>query len=182
MTILELFERYGTDKGARHGYAPLYETILDRDRPLRLLEIGVHKGASLRAWRAYLHPKSVIMGLDLSAEPVEGCEIYEGSQLDVALLQQIAARGPLDVVIDDGSHHAHHQQTSYHALWPAVGAGGWYVIEDLHVSVLGRYNVVGVTPTLKLLLDELHGWALEERRPDSDLELWCGAACARRKR
>ena len=33
-----------------------------RHRPIRMLEIGVYKGASVQMWRKYLHPQSVSPG------------------------------------------------------------------------------------------------------------------------
>jgi hypothetical protein len=37
-----------------------------------------------------------------------------------------------DIIIDDGSHASPHQQLAFKYLFPKLGAGGVYVIEDLH--------------------------------------------------
>ena len=40
-----------------------------RDQPLRILELGVHSGASLLIWRDYL-PNATVVGLDIEPEPL----------------------------------------------------------------------------------------------------------------
>ena len=56
----------GTDKSSRaHDYLGYYENALrGLSRIDRILEIGVHEGASLRMWRDFL-PRARIVGLDL---------------------------------------------------------------------------------------------------------------------
>ncbi len=40
--------------------------------------------------------------------------------------------GGLDIVLDDGSHVASHQRTSFSTLFPLLSEGGLYIIEDMH--------------------------------------------------
>ena len=56
---------YETDK-VRHEYLELYDPILAAwaDKELKLLEIGIHKGGSLKLWRDYF-PRGIIVGIDL---------------------------------------------------------------------------------------------------------------------
>ena len=42
--------------------------------------------------------------------------------------------GGLDVVLDDGSHHASDQRASFNFLFPLLSDGGAYVIADLHTA------------------------------------------------
>lgn len=51
----EIFKRYeegGTDKNTIHSYLPAYERVFRAKQhdTIRLLEIGVFSGGSLRAW------------------------------------------------------------------------------------------------------------------------------------
>lgn len=134
----------GTDKSDRyHGYTRLYEQHLAawRYQPLALLEIGVESGASLRMWREYF-PHAKIYGLDrdpsCQAQATEGIDVFIGDQSDPSCLAEVVGRtGPLDVVIDDGSHMGEHQIASFECLFPHMRAGGLYVVEDLHTSYWG---------------------------------------------
>ena len=71
-TLTELCNRFGTDKGTTvggwpHAYSELYEPLFApwRDQVVRLLEIGVFDGASLRVWETYFGAwASVFVGLD----------------------------------------------------------------------------------------------------------------------
>jgi len=54
-----------------------------------------------------------------------------GSQEDPGFLHGVAAEFPPTIVIDDGSHVAHHMIASFQALFPALQPGGVYIFEDL---------------------------------------------------
>ncbi|HKN55231.1 MAG TPA: class I SAM-dependent methyltransferase, partial [Amycolatopsis sp.] len=91
--------------------------------------------------------------------------VLRGDQNDPAQLEALAKEhGPFDIVIDDGSHINEHVLTSFHALFPHVRTGGFYVIEDLWTSYLPGYGGddrdFGVPHTmlglLKTLMDDLH--------------------------
>ena len=147
MTLDELAILHGTDKGSgwAHGLSPkgytgAYEQLLGgkRKRALRVLEIGVGHGGSLRMWAAYL-PKGRVIGLDLRARALEHAdppriEVVIGDQADPEVLAALAGRGPFDVIVDDGCHRTPAQRASFEALWPALKPGGWYAVEDLHAA------------------------------------------------
>ena len=42
----------------------------------------------------------------------------------------------LDLIIDDAAHVLSHQVAALEALWPRLGAGGYYIVEDLTVGAL----------------------------------------------
>jgi hypothetical protein len=160
----DLALRHGADKSSNvHGYARAYEPHLAplRHEPITLLEIGVGSGASLRMWRDYF-PRATLYGLDIRDCPdlaALGVTLFQGSQSDESLLERlIATTGPLDVVIDDGSHLWADQIASFRKLYPHLEPGGVYAIEDLHTSYWQQYNS-GDEPALKFLcnlVDELN--------------------------
>jgi hypothetical protein len=143
---------YGSDKGSKlHDYTRLYEHHLRHRRreKLTILEIGVGGeevadagGASLRMWRTYC-PKAEIIGVDLHPKqlPVEErITILQGDQADVGFLERLAARGPFDLIIDDGSHRGEHVNITFKALWPYVNPGCLYVIEDIETAYDPAYG------------------------------------------
>ena len=169
--------RYGSDKwGQTHWFTQHYERHFAplREEPLKLLEIGVggyndpeSGGGSLKMWRRYF-PRASVYGLDyFDKSRVSGprLTVLRGDQNDPAQLAALAKEhGPFDIVIDDGSHINEHVLTSFHALFPHVRTGGFYVIEDLWTSYLPGYGGddrdFGVPTTmlglLKTLMDDLH--------------------------
>ena len=136
---------YGSDKGATaHRFAELYERHFGpvRHTTKTVLEIGVHRGASLQMWRDYF-PRAQVYGLDINETSIPGprIETFRGDQSDPEVLAKLRALGPFDVVIDDGSHRAPHVWASFAGLFGAVKPGGFYVIEDMHTSYwTGRYE------------------------------------------
>ncbi len=137
---------HGADKSSKvHGYARAYERHLAalRELPITLLEIGIGSGASLRVWRDYFL-RGTIYGLDLAdCKGLDGPRIrtFQGSQADEDVLERLLHRaGPLDVVIDDGSHRWADQVASFRKLYPHLKPGGSYVIEDLHTSYWDQYK------------------------------------------
>ena len=49
----------------------IYESVVDRTRPVRLLEIGGFYGDSLEKWREFLHPDSLVVGVDVDSKLVK---------------------------------------------------------------------------------------------------------------
>lgn len=112
-----------------------------RDRPLRLLEIGVYRGGSLRMWREYF-PKATIFAIDIDAgalqwnDKIRDCSVTLVDQGDAQALREFVAKsgGRYDLVIEDGGHHMHQQITTFNELFPHVVPGGAYVLEDYGTS------------------------------------------------
>jgi predicted O-methyltransferase YrrM len=164
-----LARRYQTDKASgRHDFAVLYDRLLRRRRreALRLLEIGVYRGASLRMWAAYF-PRGEIHGVDIDegarAYACERIAIHIGDASRHEVLAPILAQvgGRFDVIVDDGSHRYEHQYPSLLALWPHLAPGGLYAIEDIHTSYRKKYGMgyrhpESTVELIKALLDDVH--------------------------
>jgi len=105
-----------------------------RDRPLRVLEIGVQYGGSVEMWANYF-PNAHIMGIDVdplcAMHARKRISIKIGDQADPSFLSQFTG---YDIIIDDGGHTMNQQQTSFDVLFPLLNPGGLYVVEDLHTS------------------------------------------------
>jgi hypothetical protein len=135
--------RHGTDKWGAHFYTPVYHQLFAhlRDRPVRLLEIGIGGyefarlgGASLAMWADYF-PNGRVLGIDVFAKTLDlgpRVSVRQGSQDDAAFLARMSAEhGPFDIIIDDGSHVPAQVIASFDVLFPLLGDGGLYVIEDV---------------------------------------------------
>jgi hypothetical protein len=114
-------------------YTPILEKL--RLKSLKILEIGVRKGSSLRVWKDYFR-HGIVYGIDIDKETMIEDEprikTFLADQTDKEALQKIAQKyGPFDIIIDDGSHWYEHQIISFFSLWDFVKPGGFYFIEDV---------------------------------------------------
>ena len=130
-------------------YLPTYEHVLAPRRfgPIRMVEIGVFRGGSLEMWRRYLHPDSIIIGIDIDPEckrfddPRRNIHVRIGSQADPDFLQRVADEfGPFDVILDDGSHVAGHMITTFQHMFGTLKDGGAYLVEDIHANYWLSYR------------------------------------------
>ncbi|HEX8181597.1 MAG TPA: hypothetical protein VF525_18800 [Pyrinomonadaceae bacterium] len=135
----QLAGTYDTDKAAHTSYLRNYEAYFQPllDKEIRLLELGVYHGGSLRLWRDYFK-RGLIVGLDIEPvqvdDPSGRIRVYQGGQQDTALLDRIAqetAPEGFDVIIDDCSHIGALTRISFWHLFDRhLKSGGLYVIED----------------------------------------------------
>jgi hypothetical protein len=150
--LVALAIRHGSDKWGRHWYARHYETHFAPRRlePLTLLEIGVGGyddvstgGESLRMWKEYF-PQARVFGIDVadkSAVEEDRIRVFRGRQQDLEFLDHVTrATGPLDVVIDDGSHRNTDVIVTFQSLFPRLREGGIYAIEDTQTSYWPTYG------------------------------------------
>jgi Methyltransferase domain len=133
-TIAEIVRRLGldTDKTTAHSYGEFYDVALApyRRPPVRLLEIGVHAGGSIRLWHAYFE-RAEIVGVDIGTPPagLSGiATIVRGDAYDEATA---TALGAFDVVIDDGPHALDSMLGLIRLYLPRLRPGGLMVIEDV---------------------------------------------------
>jgi glycosyltransferase involved in cell wall biosynthesis len=138
----------GTDKSSLwHNYTRHYFKYFShlREKKLRILEIGVGKGQSLRMWEEFF-PNAEIFGIDTDPSCLElvseRTNIFIGDQTDEKFLRSFPKKvgGEFDIIIDDGGHFMDQQITSFRTLFPYLKARGIYVIEDLHTSYLKKYG------------------------------------------
>jgi len=135
----------GSDKASWHGYHRYYEQLFDpfRDKNVRLVEIGVMDGDSMKAWERYFTKAEQIYGVgfgNFQRDPKEKYSqlvtLYKGDQSNKEFISHLVkdTGGKFDIVIDDGSHVPSHQRISFELLWPEVIPGGLYIIEDVETS------------------------------------------------
>jgi len=138
---------YDSDK-IKHGYLGLYDPVLAPwiGKEITLLEVGVHRGESLRLWRDYF-PRGTIIGIDRCLpehfQPEERIQIFEGNQWDKAFLSKVAnkmAPDGFDIIIDDASHIGiKTKRTFWHLFDHHLKPGGLYAIEDWGTGYLDDF-------------------------------------------
>lgn len=158
--------KHGTDKSSiHHNYLVFYERFLEKFRfeTIKILEIGVFEGRSLRMWEEYFQFGRIV-GADINPD----FQKHKSDRISVELLDQSKdsdlmsighAHGNFDLIIDDGSHIWEHQIKTLKYLFPIVRSGGIYILEDIDTSY-GKYisqykgsSNISSAEYIKLLLD-----------------------------
>ncbi|MCX5828774.1 MAG: class I SAM-dependent methyltransferase [Deltaproteobacteria bacterium] len=168
--LTRLGKFYGTDKATCHKYTDIYEPYFEKYTVPKILEIGVHKGASIKMLNDFFYNKCKIIGFD-SGDQLEfkncfaNVKIIEGDQSIRDDLKNLHQEGPFDIIIDDGSHLVEHQLISFAALFPLLSENGVYIIEDIHTShekVAYHFNPKGFINTIVFLEQLKVGKIVEE--------------------
>ncbi len=141
----------GTDKcvfnlqGHRHPYTAPYSLLLEplRYKPIKFAEIGVYRGASLRAWRHYF-PSARLYGYDNDIPNLQFIAslnmpnlvlgLMDASKKEVIhdVLTESVKDGELfDVILDDASHDPADQSAVIRTALPFLKKGGLLIIEDI---------------------------------------------------
>lgn len=136
----EIFNSYNSDKNSTfHNYCRQYEPLLTpwREKPVRLLEIGVFRGESVKIWRDIFHNATCIVGVDINPQ----CEQYNNPAKNIYIEIADATKkdviemlnrkyGPFDIVIDDGSHVNIDVFQTFEHEFPLLLNNGIYIVED----------------------------------------------------
>jgi hypothetical protein len=150
MTLDEIAIQTGTDKSSHfHNYCTKYEKYLPfkKEYNIKLLEIGVLNGSSLKMWKEYYRNYQYIVGLDINPN----CKCFEeqqsrlyveiGSQTDESFLSTVMAKyGVFDLIIDDGSHVQKDVLYTFEKLFSCLKSGGVYIVEDVCCSYWNEYG------------------------------------------
>ena len=140
-TFNELFNEHTGESILKwSNYGDIYDKHFAkfRDQPINILEIGVLRGGSMRMWEKYF-PKANIFGIDIDEECLQyqsdRTKIFIGDQSDVSFLRNVKAKIPrIDILIDDGSHRAKDQKTTFEEMYYHVRKPGVYLIEDIELN------------------------------------------------
>ncbi len=152
LNLTDLADAKGIDRGsARHRYTELFNMLFQplRQRKLKIVLVGLDGGKAVRdpkawkpaakpmleMWLEYV-PKAEFVVLDRAkAAPLKDDRVtYKKVSLeDQDEIENAVADTP-DIVIDDATHAAHHQQNALCALFPKLRSGGIYAVEDLRSS------------------------------------------------
>lgn len=145
--IYEAHEGYVSHKMTHYPfvYDKILKPLLDADKPVRLLEIGVQNGGSLEIWKKYLPTGSEIHGVDINEDCLqlkfpENVYFHLGSAADQEFMNRTFAQGFFDIILDDGSHICSDIISTFLNLFPRLAPGGVYLAEDLHTSYWANFG------------------------------------------
>ncbi len=125
------------------SYLKEYNRLFDsyRNKPVRLLEIGVQNGGSLEIWSKYFSNAEKLVGCDINPDCArldfedQRIAVVVGDANSDAAQEAVLGHAPaFDVIIDDGSHRSSDIVKSFARYFPHVADGGLFIAEDLHCS------------------------------------------------
>lgn len=145
-----------------HTYTGIYSLIfgLNRFAVSKVLECGIGSnsegqksnmtksgkpGASLRVWRDFF-PKAEIYGIDIDQKTLfqeSRIKTYEVDQTSARSINEFKAKIlniEFDIIIDDGLHEFLAGKKLFSNLYSILKNEGFYVIEDIMPTDLGKYQ------------------------------------------
>ena len=169
------YDEQGSSIDKWDHYIDIYDDLFKAftQQPVRVLEIGVMHGGSLRMWRRFFHRRSLIVGLDIDAR----CKAYEqdnikieiGDQADKTVMGHLKKEYQFfDIVIDDGGHAWDQQIKTFEELYDITRS--IYVVEDTHTSYWAKYgrpNAPTFLDFAKNRIDLLHEYFTRAGTPDA---------------
>jgi len=162
-----------------------------RNKPIRLLEIGIQNGGSLEIWSKYFSNASVLIGVDIN----QGCArlSYDDPRISVIVgdanahevRERVFHRSPqFDIIIDDGSHLSSDIVKSFALYFERVVEGGIFIAEDLHCSYWrqfegGLFDPYSSISFFKLLADIIshEHWGIPKLRADILRDIFTKYGC-----
>jgi len=128
-------QQFHGDKATTHqGYLKVYERLFGDMKEVRLLEVGIAAGLSLKMWREWFGDRATIAGMDISDEWFPA-GLTDEFKIHIGASHVPSCRGFVEsfqpnIIIDDGSHDPSIQLATFYNLRGYVRPGGFYVIED----------------------------------------------------
>lgn len=162
--MAEAFNRTSRIHKLAH-YFPIYESVVDRTKPVRMLEIGNFYGDSVRMWQEYLHPNSRVVGIDIDSKLLKiadssGVHVQLVDDRNISFLRKVATEfGPFDLILDDGNHTSSRMVNCFRSLFMnSLDDTGVYIIEDVDCDYRKSYrdSHISFIDFVRALIDAMH--------------------------
>ena len=163
----DLFDKYGCDKGKKHGYELVYEKDFERlkNLPINILEIGVLEGKSLKVWLDYF-PNATIYTIDTFKRiPHTDVPVLQDPRVIWKKCNSTFNRAKdlwndlkFDIIIDDGLHNSTANRLTFLNFFDKLKVGGGYYVEDVM-----QYNIVTPKDRVKGSWKETHPYTFYVR-------------------
>lgn len=144
----DTFLKYGSDKSGYHTYETVYSNLFDNPSIIEnVLEMGIHLGGSLRAWKE-LFPSAKVVGLENNPERFFTEDRITSFYVDQSIeetfdnfINFIDGR-MFDFIIDDGSHYLEETKRTFRKLLPTLQVGGWFIVEDIKAEFEEKWEEI----------------------------------------
>ena len=135
-----------------HTYGDSYQEIFnnyEKNSEINLMEIGVQRGGSLKAWRDFF-PKANIYGVDIIDVILPEYRMDDVTYIfkdikDPSVTEQLKDI-KFDIIIDDGSHQFPDVLAVWNTYVPQLNKGGVLVVEDAQAPEQWLQHLSSITP------------------------------------
>ena len=135
-----------------HTYGDSYQEIFsnyEKNSEINLMEIGVQRGGSLKAWRDFF-PKANIYGVDiidviLPEYRMDDITYIFNDIKDASVTEQLKDV-KFDIIIDDGSHFLPDVIAVCNTYLPQLNKGGVLIVEDCQRPEQWLNQLTSITP------------------------------------
>jgi hypothetical protein len=133
--LSEIFniEKHNTDKNDLGYLDNFYDDLflVFKDSPIKMMEIGVYNGGSIKLWKEYLHKESKIYACDINYfEHIDGTFSIIGDMYNDNQVSKFSD-DYFDLIIDDGPHTFESFVLVMQKYFSKLKKGGVLVIEDI---------------------------------------------------
>ena len=141
MNLRDLFDKYNCDKAKKHSYdevyGPEFEAI--REDQINVLEVGIFRGESMRAWLDYF-PNATIYGIDIFTrlDPSDISDVLDHERVAwvkadslITKIEDVFPGVEFDIVIDDGMHTPRANMLTFKNIVGSLKEDGAYYVEDV---------------------------------------------------
>jgi 2-polyprenyl-3-methyl-5-hydroxy-6-metoxy-1,4-benzoquinol methylase len=140
MSLSQIADHTATDKDTVHSYLPLYTEHLThmKDTATRVLEVGIHKGGSIKMWSDFF-TNAKVYGIDQSTEHLQtdlsnpNIKCIITNAYDAEFVKSLEY-GTFDMVLDDGPHSKESMIFFAREYSKLLKPGGVMIIEDIQSS------------------------------------------------
>jgi predicted O-methyltransferase YrrM len=150
--LCNICSQAGTDKspftkngGHRHPYTTPYSLFFEplRNKPIKLAEIGIFRGASILAWRMFFSRARIygfdidteamthIRKLDLPGVVIDEMDATKADSMESVFQRHMADGELFDVILDDALHEVSQQAVTIKTCINKLKQGGLLIIEDI---------------------------------------------------
>jgi len=138
----EIFEKLFKEYDPLQRKEELYQLVnlIEFFKPRIILEIGVHKGGSLKFWETILPKNGLVIGINLQDvvkwdyRKSKKVEMIEGNSHDLKTLRKvkkILGERKVDFLFIDASHHYKNAKLDFEMYSPLVRERGIIVFHDI---------------------------------------------------
>ncbi len=151
--LVSLGKKFGSDKTQinnktfeGHDYGNIYFNLFGhfRNDCKLILEVGIHKGASLRMWNKFFK-NAKIYGADInpktffSQKNIKTFYVDQLNKNSIKILMKKINLKNFDIIIDDGLHTPEANFNLFSISFKYLRNGGLYIIEDVETGQLKNY-------------------------------------------
>ena len=143
MSLRDLIDNSRTDKDTTHSYLDLYQSLLEKKKEtaIKVLEIGIHKGGSIKMWDDFfinadvyavdILPKERMWEELLNKESIHLYNSEDAYNSGFVQNEFIDNNFHFDMMLDDGPHTLQSMIQFIKLYLPLLKSDGILIIEDV---------------------------------------------------